>query len=129
MILALLSPQSLLQNCLPPAANQKLGRCRRAVLVAREVFTRPPRDESFTLNTRLGLVSITQQALCGIKSKIIGRDTLATGRAVVGWSDLCLTNSDGRPVASLRRLLASNILTLPASNFSRQDQPGSDQER
>jgi hypothetical protein len=70
MILDISSPWSLLQNCLPPAANQKLGRCRRAVLVAREVFTRPPRDESFTLNTRLGLVSITQQAPWSDKSKI-----------------------------------------------------------
>jgi hypothetical protein len=74
MILELSSLSSLLQNCLPPAANQKLGRCRRAVLVDREVFARPPRDESFTLNTRLGLVSITQQALSGDKSKIMTSD-------------------------------------------------------
>src|SRR5690348_12042646 len=84
MILALLSPQSLLQNCLPPAANQKLGRCRRAVLVAREVFTRPPRDESFTLNTRLGLVSITQRAPQSYKSKITLDNTAASPSSPCG---------------------------------------------
>ena len=78
MTLALLSPESLLQNCLPPAADQKLGRCSRAVLVAWEVFARPPRDESFTLNTRLGLVSITQRAPGSYKSKIM----LEVGRVV-----------------------------------------------
>jgi hypothetical protein len=63
MILDFSSFWSLLQNCPTQAANEKVGRCGRAVLVAQAVFARLPRNESFTLNTRLGHLSITQQAL------------------------------------------------------------------
>src|SRR5512132_1327849 len=69
MILDSSPPESLLQNCLPPAASEKVGRCGRAVLVVRRVFARLPRNESFTLITRLDHLSITQQAPESIKSR------------------------------------------------------------
>src|SRR5436190_10556959 len=71
MILDLSSLLSLLENCPPRAASEKVARCGWAVLVALAVFARLPRNESFTLSKRLGQLSITQQALLGIKSKII----------------------------------------------------------
>jgi hypothetical protein len=53
---------SLLHKCRPPAASEEVGRCGRAALVARAVFARLPRNESFRLSTRLGRLSFMRQA-------------------------------------------------------------------
>ena len=85
---------------LPAAGRErKIGSCGEAVLVAWTLFTPLPRNRSFMLSTRLGHLSITQQALQGRKSKIMAR---AEADGTNGWRRRCALDRMGHRIIEPR---------------------------